>query len=157
PFLNQDISVKNYSKNNWNTAVQGVYSFINCFHQLSRKEAEKYLNDIVKSNNPVVIVEGNNDSLWQIVGMTIFVPTTIILASPFVKPFRWSRFLFTYLIPVLPMITVIDGCIALLKLYNPQDLKILTKSIHTSDYDWQIGKNPNGRGGKIIYLKGLPK
>lgn len=156
PFLNQHLAIISIPLSEINTQQQrGMYLFVNSFHQLSTISAKKTLAEIAKSRNPVVVVEGNNDSLWQLVGMTIFLPVTVILSAPFVKPFRWSRILFTYIIPVLPVIMVIDGCIGLLKLYNPKDLNELTSSIKVPDYKWTTGKKDNGRGGKIIYLTGI--
>lgn len=154
PFLKDDVTVDSIHISNFNTSEKGVYLCVNSFHQLNSEKAKKILQDIVDSGNPVVVVEGNNDSLWQIVGMTVFVPLTVLLTAFFVKPFRISRIIFTYLIPILPIIIVIDGCIALLKLYNPTDLLELTSSLERNNYDWKAGKNDNGRGGKIMYLTG---
>lgn len=154
PFLKDDVTVDSIHITNFNTSEKGVYLFVNSFHQLNSEKAKKILQDIVDSGNPVVVVEGNNDSLWQIVGMTVFVPLTVLLTAFFVKPFRISRVIFTYLIPILPIIIVIDGCIALLKLYNPTDLLELTSSLERNNYEWKAGKNDNGRGGKIMYLTG---
>ncbi|MEM6720304.1 MAG: hypothetical protein AAF611_13345 [Bacteroidota bacterium] len=154
PFLKDDITVDSIRISEFHTNKNGLYLFINSFHQLHASKAKEVLQKIADSGNPVVIVEGNNDSLWQIVGMTVFVPLTVLLTAFFVKPFRMVRILFTYIIPILPIIIVIDGCIALLKLYNPSDLLTLTSSVTTKNYDWKAGKNDNGRGGKIMYLTG---
>jgi hypothetical protein len=102
-------------------------------------------------------LEGNNDSLWQVVGMTIFVPLSVILSAPFVQPFRITRLIFTYLIPILPLITMLDGFLALFKLYNPNDLNELISTIPVKNYVWKSGKADNGRGGKIIFLMGYPE
>lgn len=155
PFLKDDILIKSINIDQLDTKESGVYLFINSFHQLDATHAKSILNKIVKSGNSVVIVEGNNDSLWQIVGMTVFVPLTVLLTAFFVKPFRISRVVFTYLLPILPIVIVIDGCLALLKLYNPADLLELTSSLNKSNYQWRAGKNDNGRGGKIIFLTGI--
>ena len=157
PFFNKPFEILSVPIDSFNTSRLGTYLFVNSFHQLSELQARRILKDITNSKNPVIIVEGNNDSLWQIVGMMVFVPLTILLSAPFVRPFRWSRLLFTYLTPILPLFTVIDGCIALLKLYNPDDLKELTSTLADANYEWNIGKNDNGRGGKIIYLTGVAK
>ncbi len=154
PFLKDDVTVDSIHISNFNTSEKGVYLFVNSFHQLNSKKAKKILQNIVDSGNPIVVVEGNNDSLWQIVGMTVFVHLTVLFTALFVKPFRFSRIIFTYLIPILPIIIVIDGCIALLKLYNPTDLLELTSSLERNNYEWKAGKNDNGRGGKIMYLTG---
>ena len=137
--------------------TEGLYLSINSFHQLPPQRAAKLLTTLAKTKQPIAVVEGNNDSLWQVVGMLCFVPLTMILAAPFVRPFRWSRLLFTYLIPILPLVTSIDGFLALFKLYAPRDLDELVARLHIDHYTWESGKMDNGRGGKIIYLLGLPR
>mgnify|MGYP005992915527 CR=1 FL=1 len=154
PFLGKEIKVQSIYHEKFNTNKNGLYLYVNCFHQLSYEQAKSSLKKICESGNPIAIVEGNNDSLWQIVGMTIFVPITVLLSAPFVKPFRVSRLLFTYIIPLLLIVIMIDGCVALLKLYNPSDLAKITSDLQIKNYEWKTGKEDNGRGGKIIYLIG---
>jgi len=135
---------------------EGLYLSVNSFHQFNEKEAKEILTYVCQRSQPIVIVEGNNDSLWQVFGMSVIVPLTVLLTAPFVKPFRIERVLFTYLIPILPIVTFIDGFLALFKLYAPADLDELTASIDQKGYVWRSGKMDNGRGGKIIYLIGHP-
>jgi hypothetical protein len=141
---------------NFEANEDGLYISVNSFHQFTAKEAKEILYKVSKKRQPIVIVEGNNDSLWQVFGMTVIVPLTVIITAPFVKPFRIERLIFTYLIPVLPLVTFLDGFIALFKLYAPKDLDELTASINVENYYWRSGKMDNGRGGKIIYLIGYP-
>lgn len=157
PYLDPAISRKTIGLDNFSTHEKGLYVSVNGFHQLKEAEAHNLLEEIAKSRNPVALVEGNNDSLWQVFGMTIIVPLTVLLTAPFVKPFRFSRLIFTYLIPILPLVTFIDGAIALTRLYAPADLDELTGNIKESNYTWRSGKLDNGRGGKIIYLLGYPE
>lgn len=154
-LLDENIERVYISADNFKTAQEGLYLSINSFHQFSVNEAKNMLTQISNKKQPVVIVEGNNDSLWQVFGMTVIVPITVLLTAPFVKPFRFERIIFTYLIPVLPFVTFFDGFMALFKLYAPKDLDELTASIHTEGYYWRTGKLDNGRGGKIIYLIGF--
>lgn len=133
---------------------KGIYTFVNLFHQLSVHEARGLLKTISEADQSVLVLEGNNDSLWQVFGMTVIVPLTVLLTAPFVRPFRIERIIFSYLVPVLPIITLYDGFVALFKIYNPQDLMELVRTIDRPDYQWSAGKLDNGRGGKIIYLHG---
>jgi len=135
---------------------KGLYIMVNSFHQQEPEIAKKILKEVSEIKQPLVIVEGNNDSLWQVFGMTVIVPLTVFLTAPFVKPFRISRLVFTYLIPILPLLTFVDGFLALFKLYAPKDLEELVSDLKYSDYKWRSGKMDNGRGGKIIYLLGHP-
>ncbi|MBK7807157.1 MAG: hypothetical protein IPJ51_12750 [Saprospiraceae bacterium] len=156
PLLPEGSEIINIELEKFSTHNKGMYTFINSFHQLDEKKAAYYLTQIANSGNSVAVLEGNNDSLWQVVGMTIFVPLTVILSAPFVQPFRITRLIFTYLIPILPVVTMLDGFLALFKLYNPNDLNELVSTIPVKNYVWKSGKADNGRGGKIIYLMGYP-
>ena len=156
PLLPEGAKVINIELEKFSTHNRGTYTFINSFHQLDEKKATYYLTQIADSGNSIAVLEGNNDSLWQVVGMTIFVPLSVILSAPFVQPFRITRLIFTYLIPILPLITMLDGFLALFKLYNPNDLNELISTIPVKNYVWKSGKADNGRGGKIIYLMGYP-
>lgn len=154
PFLDTSITIQETSFENLETKHNGLYVSVNSFHQLRPKDAKNLLETIAENGHSIAVLEGNNDSLWQVVGMTIFVPLTVLLTAPFVKPFRFGRLIFTYLIPILPIITLIDGFLALFKLYAPIDLDELTSSISIKNYEWKSGKMDNNRGGKIIYLLG---
>lgn len=145
------------SPNKIDSNEEGLYLSVNSFHQFSEAHAKEILQTVSNNKQPIVVVEGNNDSLWQVFGMTVIVPLTVLLTAPFVKPFRIERIIFTYLIPVLPVVTFIDGFLALFKLYSPNDLNELTASVGAKGYCWKSGKLDNGRGGKIIYLLGYPE
>ncbi|MEL6257157.1 MAG: hypothetical protein AAFR87_34500 [Bacteroidota bacterium] len=157
PLLDSDIPISHQTYPQIDTQEAGLYVSVNSFHKLKEKEARDLLDQFASAGHPLAIVEGNNDSLWQVFGMTVIVPLTVLLTAVFVKPFRMSRVIFTYLIPILPIVTLVDGAMALLKLYAPKDLDELTSSLEHKDYSWKSGKLDNGRGGKIIYLLGYPE
>ncbi len=154
PYLDADIEICKVETEAFEPAGRGLYTFVNSLHALPPEKARAYLRKIAESGNPVVAVEGNNDNWWQAVGMLIFVPLSVLLSAPFVRPFRFSRLLFSWLLPILPVVTSVDGALALFKLYNPSDLDELTAAIDVPGYRWEAGKRNNGRGGAIIYLLG---
>lgn len=156
PLIDPNIERTSTGMRNFRADQDGLYVLVNSFHQLKPDQARNFLSSVAKRRQPVAVLEGNNDSLWQVFGMTVIVPLTVLLTAPFVKPFRLTRIIFTYLIPILPIVTLLDGFFALFMLYAPQDLDELTQSIESKDYQWRSGKLDNGRGGKIIYLLGHP-
>jgi hypothetical protein len=155
-LLDEKINRVFVDADHFTASEEGLYLSVNSFHQFSVDEAKDILKQIAENKQPVVVVEGNNDSLWQVFGMTVIVPLTVLLTAPFVKPFRFVRIIFTYILPILPFVTFFDGFMALFKLYAPKDLDELTTSIKTGGYSWRTGKLDNGRGGKVIYLIGYP-
>lgn len=157
PLLDKEIERVYIDPASFHAEQEGLYLSINSFHQFNEQEARKILSDVSHANQAIAVLEGNNDSLWQVFGMTVIVPLTVLLTAPFVRPFRIERLIFTYLIPILPLVTLLDGFIALFKLYAPKDLDELTTSIKQEGYEWRSGKLDNQRGGKIIYLLGYPR
>lgn len=157
PFIDPAIHRKRVEMRSYQGSEMGLHLSVNAFHQLRAEEALGLLNRMAEQKQPIAIVEGNNDSLWQVFGMVVIVPLTVLFTAPFVQPFRWGRLVFTYLIPILPLVTFLDGFLALFKLYAPADLNELTAQIHVEGYSWRSGKLDNGRGGKIIFLLGWPE
>ena len=161
PFLPDDLVIEDLPvdvlvKGAAPMAGTGLFCMVNCFHRLPAASAREVLMAMSVKRVPIVILEGNNDNWWQAIGMSVIVPLTVFLTAPFVRPFRVSRLLFTYLLPVLPFFTALDGMLALFKLYPPEDLDELVASLKSTDYTWRSGRADNGRGGKIMYLLGIP-
>ncbi|MBC7424199.1 MAG: class I SAM-dependent methyltransferase, partial [Ferruginibacter sp.] len=72
-------------------------------------------------------------------------------------PFKWSRLLFTYIIPIIPLCTMWDGIVSIIHLYHPQELLKIATIVDDKNYKWQTGKVKNKYGMHITYLLGYPK
>jgi hypothetical protein len=82
----------------------------------------------------------------------------MLLVTPFIRPRRWSRFIFTYLIPVVPLCTLWDGLVSCLRAYEPDELKGLVDSLPANDYVWDIGRLRVPRTpASVTYLIGRPR
>jgi len=87
----------------------------------------------------------------------LLIPPAAWLFVPFRRPFRWSRLLWTYLIPVIPFVLFFDGLISCLRSYSPAELREMTKGLATDDYRWEIGEKSGGLLPlRVTYLVGCP-
>jgi hypothetical protein len=83
----------------------------------------------------------------------------MLLLTPFVRPFRWSRLLLTYLVPLVPLIVLFDGTVSLLRLYLEDELRELVRQVPGHDtFEWDISSArirdaPIG----VTCLVGIPK
>ncbi len=79
-----------------------------------------------------------------------------LAAVPFIRPWRWSRLLWTYLPPALPVVGTFDGIVSCLRTYSGPELRELVRGLDT--YDWDIG-DFRGRWSPLrgSYLIGVPK
>jgi hypothetical protein len=83
-------------------------------------------------------------------------PVFAWLLTPRIRPFRWSRVLLTYLLPVIPLVVLWDGLVSCFRTRTPEELLALTGDF--PQYIWQAGY---ARGPGIwlapVYLIGRPK
>jgi hypothetical protein len=77
--------------------------------------------------------------------------------TPFFRPFRFSRLLFTYIIPVIPFCQIWDGIVSIIRLYKPEELLGIAKEVDSENYFWKAGKVKNKFGIRVTYLIGYPK
>jgi hypothetical protein len=76
-------------------------------------------------------------------------PIATICLVPFMRPFRIARLLWTYLVPVIPFVMLVDGVVSCLRAYSPTELRELAVSIGAPDYVWDVGET-----SAVTYLVG---
>ena len=87
----------------------------------------------------------------------LFSPITVLLITPFIRPFKFGRILFTYLIPIVPLFILWDGIVSSLRTYSIKEMNGLVKNLNnTENYDWEINKVKSGPS-IILYLLGTKK
>jgi hypothetical protein len=84
-----------------------------------------------------------------------FIPFLILFLTPRIRPFRWSRLLWTYGVPVVPFVLWFDGLMSCLRSYSQEELSELVRSLPEERYRWELGTQ---RGGflPVTYLIGYP-
>ena len=87
----------------------------------------------------------------------IFSPITVLLTTPFIRPFKFGRIIFTYLIPIVPLFVLWDGIVSSLRTYSVKEMNKLVENLNgTETYDWEINKVKSGPS-VILYLLGTKK
>jgi hypothetical protein len=139
--------------------LDGVRTLFNSFHHFRPDQAQAILADAVRKRRPIAVFEWS-DSRWIGILMNLFLmPLWLLLLTPLVRPFRWSRLLLTYALPAIPAIVLVDGAVSMLRIYSPSELDDLVRRIPGGDaFEWEIGtqKVPRALVG-VTYLMGWPK
>ena len=136
--------------------LAGFRFICNAFHHFRPEDARRILQDAVSSGQGIAVVEMVDRSAPAVLS-TLFSPLTIALTTPFIRPFKWSRLFFTYLVPLVPLCSVWDGVVSCLRVYSPEELRALVASLEPNDYEWEIGRLDAARGpAKLTYLIGRP-
>jgi hypothetical protein len=112
------------------------------------------LADAVAQQQGIAVFEAAKRDL-STMAATFAIPILNWYVTPGIRPFRWSRMLWTYLLPVVPFTLLIDGLLSCLRSYSLDDLRELTEGLGGEDYRWETGNERGGRIG-IVYLIGRP-
>ncbi len=136
--------------------LDGFRTLFASFHHFRPEDARQILADAVRGRQGVGVFEMTHRSTVAIMLMGL-APVLVLLFTPFVRPFRWSRLLWTYLIPVLPLLVLFDGVVSSLRTYSPSELTDLTEELGAVGYVWEIGEETSGPGPvPVTYLIGVP-
>jgi SAM-dependent methyltransferase len=135
------------------TELFGFRTMFSAFHHLRPDQARATLADAVAKGEGIAVFDWTRPSLL-LFPLLLLTPVRVLIATLFIRPFRCSRLFWTYVIPALPMVLMVDTMVSLLRMYSVQELHDLTAGL---DGDWEVGTI----GGKwmpvrISYLIGVP-
>jgi len=127
------------------------------FHHFHPQKAKAVIKNAIESKAEIGIFDGGDKSIWMIVVIIILHPILMFFCTPFIKPFRMSRIVFTYIIPIIPFCTVWDGIISIIRLYSPEQMLKMAREVDfDNNYNWISGRVSNKFGISIAYLIGVP-
>lgn len=141
---------------NVDPTYKGLRTQFLSLHHFRPNDAIKILNDAVKKQQSIAIFEAQQRDVPSFIRM-LFSPITLWLMTPFIRPFSVLRLLFTYLIPILPVMVLWDGIVSVLRTYDENELKALIDQVENKDkFEWKIGFTDD-KPVKVGYLIGVPK
>lgn len=150
-FIEKPIDARNVP-----TELKGLRTQFLSLHHFKPTDAKQILQSAINSKNSIAIFEAQERSLPSIIAM-IFSPLSVLLTTPFIRPFKIGRIIFTYLIPIVPLFVMWDGIVSSLRTYSVKEMNELVENLNeTKNYDWEINKVKSGPG-VVLYLLGTKK
>jgi hypothetical protein len=150
-YLTAPVDAKNVSEN-----LNGLRTLFLSLHHFKPNDARSILQNAVDAHSAIAVFEAQERSFLSLLAMFLS-PISVLLTTPFIKPFKIGRLIFTYLLPIVPLFVSWDGLISALRTYSVKEMKELVKSLDkTEKYDWEINRIKSGPG-TILYLLGTPK
>lgn len=135
----------------------GFRTVFSAFHHFPPPLAEALLADAVRQQVGIGVFEGAGKSWLEILLAWTVLPVAQLLITPFIRPFRLSRLLFTYVLPLIPLFTIWDGTVSILRMYPPEQLLALARRADPEGrFQWQAGKVRHTWGPQVTYLIGVP-
>ncbi len=136
--------------------LAGFRTLFSAFHHFRPEQARAILGDAVRKRHGIAVFEGTYNSALAMFLM-LLVPLMVLLLTPFIRPFRWSRLFWTYLIPVVPLVSLFDGLVSCLRTYSVAELRELVEGLEAEDYQWEIGElKSEANPVPVTYLIGVP-
>ena len=136
--------------------LKGLRTQFLSLHHFKRNDAIKILQNAVDSDSSIAIFEAQERSVASIVAM-IFSPITVLLVTPFIRPFKIGRILFTYIIPIVPLFVLWDGVVSSLRTYSLNEMQEMIDALeNNTSYQWKMGRLKSGPG-IVLYLVGSIK
>ena len=150
-YLNDPVDARNVPGD-----LVGLRTQFLSLHHFKPKEVKEILQNAIESKSNIAIFEGQERSVASIIAM-LFSPISVLLTTPFIRPFKIGRIIFTYLIPLVPLFVLWDGIVSSLRTYSVKEMELLIEELKNKDkFDWELGRVKSGPGINL-YLLGTLK
>jgi len=135
--------------------LSGLRTIFNGFHHFRPEDATAVLRNAAEAGQPIAIFEISQRTLRTIIPL-LLTPIFVMLATPLMRPFRWDRLLWTYLLPLVPLTCLWDGLVSQLRAYTTAELEALGADADARA-SWHAGQVPIGTTpGTLTFLVGSP-
>jgi hypothetical protein len=137
--------------------LEGFRTFFASFHHFRPGEARAIVRDSIENRQGIGLFEvtARRPSAFLLMCLA---PIWVLIFTPFILPFRWSRLLWTYLIPAVPLLGLFDGMVSCVRTYSVSELTELVENFPDCGYVWNIGEEKVAHSPvPITYLVGYPE
>lgn len=150
-YLKEPVDARNVPEN-----LSGLRTLFLSLHHFNPNDAKAILQNAVDAHKAIAVFEAQERTFLSLLAMFLS-PISVLLTTPFIKPFKIRRFIFTYLLPIVPLFVWWDGIVSSLRTYSVTEMEEMVKNLDkTEKYDWEINRIKSGPG-TILYLLGTPK
>lgn len=132
----------------------GFRTLFTAFHHFPPERARQVLEDARRDADGIAVFEFTERKLWLWAVPVLLIPLLAAACTPFIRPFAWRRLIFTYLLPVVPVVAAWDGLVSNLRTYSPPELLELAELDADDPFVWRAGRVPALGLSGITYLVG---
>ena len=136
--------------------LPGLRTLFNSFHHFKPTQARQILRNAYDARQPIGIFEIPNRTFAGVSLSFIATFAGVIALTPSMRPIRPLWWVFTYLLPLIPLMVAWDGWVSHLRAYTPDELLQMTGNLSDS-YRWEV-KSIKVQNGQftLTCLLGLP-
>ncbi|MGE3507981.1 MAG: class I SAM-dependent methyltransferase [Vicinamibacterales bacterium] len=141
----------------------GVRTMSSALHHFRPDTIRTLLAGIIARRAPVTFLDVAASPMLRRLPLPLAAPALVLnmllvfvvglVLVPFVRPFRLSRLVLTYLLPAIPLVLAWDGAVSAVRAYSTAELLEIARSSPGGDsYVWDAGTS-----GAALYLTGRPR
>lgn len=141
--------------------LTGLRTLFTAFHHFPPARAQAILQDAVNAGQGIAIFEQTARTPLALLLMYLL-PWLAWLAVFLIRPWRFSYFFWTFVIPAIPLVLWFDGIVSCLRTYSAEELVEMVAALEPTSiagvtYVWQSGtlRSPFSPLG-VSYLIGYP-
>ncbi|WP_323789381.1 hypothetical protein [Psychroserpens sp.] len=149
---------------NFDNAPEGLKTMIASFHHMKPDVAKKILQSAQDNKSPILIYEIAKNTIPTLIWWLLLPISLVILIimslfmTLFVRPLSLTQILFTYFIPIIPLVYAWDGQASLMRTYTFEDVESLLPKAVDNTYIWVIEDAKKSTGKNLgYYIMGYPK
>lgn len=138
--------------------LTGVRTLFTSFHHLHPTTARHVLRDAFEQRTSICVFEFTERHWRPALFSVVAGPLLAWAYVPRIRPVTIGRLVFTYLLPVTPIVVAWDGMVSNLRTYSQEELSEMVETLSAPDYMWQIGclPGPGRHRPPVTYLIGQP-
>lgn len=129
------------------------------FHHMPPERARAILQQAQQCRDPIVIYEISDNSLPPAYLWWIGLPLNLLFGffvAAMVRPMSWKHFVFSFVVPLIPLAFAWDGAVSNARTYTPADLDELLADCRCDDYEWTV-RVIKARPANHLCLVGMPR
>ncbi len=136
--------------------LTGMRTLFASFHHFEPRDARQILRSAFDQRRPIGVFEVTARTPMGVL-TALLIPFGVLLMTPRVRPLTAFQLVFTYLIPILPVMIFWDGLVSQLRTYTPEEMLAMTAEFSTAGYVWESAMRPvTGTPLAVPYLTGRP-
>lgn len=133
----------------------GMRTLFDALHHFRPDDARRILAEARRARVPIGAFEVSSRDAAHVLG-SFLIPLLVLGVTPLIRPFSWRRLLFTYVVPILPLLIWWDGLVSNLRTHRVEELRELTRELATPDYAFEAGSVGSGPS-LVTYVLGHPR
>lgn len=144
-----------------NCDYEGFRTLFAAFHNFAPADARLLIQDAVNKNQGIAIFEHSRNSLPTVLITAFWALCYVFIATPFLPASRsWTRLFWTYCIPVIPILFLIESVCANLRTYSVAEmLSLAAEADPGKRFVWRAREKSLSRCFPLYvqFLVGTPK